>query len=562
MDPLKKGWLPNLVNAVPKNGYGNRLTMYLMSLEAWRRGLSVKFYLKENRENRLLIRYEINNGNRSYKFNSARSKDMPIKTVDICENKEETKWYLKRAQISVPEGKRFNLAETNEEILSFAEKIRYPVVLKPLSANAGKGVFSNIRNKEQLENAIDDIKTLGYYDVLLEEKVEGIEYRILVLNDRVLAAVRRVPANVVGDGVSSIEDLIKSKNKEKRKNPNLFNRDIIVDNEIVNNLENFNYDLNTILPKGKRFFLRDKVALDGDPVDATNELTETDKKLAIKAVQSISGLTLCGLDVMIDRQNEKFTVIEMNTRPMIGLHMFPMEGLARDVVAPIIDYYFPETKGKPKSNLYFDFSSVISPIRDRSVKEVALKTLANPHPYYSKRLLIGEFSGSYKVFEKIANDARQLNIYGKIKELSNNNWELIIASYDKAKVNDFCKMIKTELKRDGVSIYSEKEWEYPVNIGFKVDKIDNRVKRIVELRRSMKSERARVKKYIKANKKLQNKIQKVERKNKKLIGDLYLSEKNIHELERKLKLMQNSTSWRLTKPMRALSSYLKKFRKQ
>src|SRR5690625_1179255 len=109
-------WLPHLVDAVPTRGYGNRLSMYLISLEAWRRGLNVKFYTIKNPDNKMLIRYSLSNGKKEYHFESSRGDKLTDYAYEVCENKDETKKVLTKAGIPVPEGKRFKENRSNEEI--------------------------------------------------------------------------------------------------------------------------------------------------------------------------------------------------------------------------------------------------------------------------------------------------------------------------------------------------------------------------------------------------------------------------------------------------------------
>lgn len=554
----KSNWLPHHINVVPKRGYGNRLTMYLMTLEAWRRGLEVTFYLKENTDNRLLIRYKISDGQNTYKFNSSLGEKVTEEAFDICDNKNITKEYLKRAGINVPKGKLFTVSDTNEEVFSYAKNLGYPVVLKPKSANTGKGVHANIKNEDELKEAIYSVKALGFTNVIIEEKIEGTEYRILVLNGEVLAAVERVPANIVGDGKSTIKQLIQLKNKTKNTNPNLHNRLIQIDKEIYRKISELNYDLDTVVPNGEKVYLRDKVALDGDPISATEVLTKSEKDLSVKSVKSVPGLDLCGLDVIINRKSEKFTVIEMNTRPMLGLHIFPIKGESIDVISPILDHYFPETKDKVKSNLYYDFQSALAPIRDRSVKEVTLAPLDSLKPLYSKCLILEQFSYKEHLIPIITSCARRLQINGSIMELPNDEWEIIIGSKDKQKLNSFVTEIKKQIKDTEIKVLFESDWNYSINIGFKVNKISQAIKNNRALRKSSRKFKQNNVKLNRKNKLLQNKNKSLLRKNKKMKSELeklqsglqVMSEK-VYSLEEILNDMLNSKSWRITKPLRS-----------
>src|SRR5690625_951168 len=209
-------WLPHLENAVPSKGYGNRLSMYLIALEAWRRGLNIRFFRLENPENKMLIRYSIGNENEEYRFESSRGEKLTSHAYEICENKDETKKVLAKAGIPVPEGKRFKPNQSVEEIIKYTNALGYPVVIKPISENAGKGVFSNIETENELRNSLDYVRNeLNYKDIIVEKHIEGIEHRLFIVKGKLLGAVNRVPANIVGDGKNTIDQLIKQKNRER-----------------------------------------------------------------------------------------------------------------------------------------------------------------------------------------------------------------------------------------------------------------------------------------------------------------------------------------------------------
>src|SRR5690625_3175123 len=121
-------WLENLENAVPVSGYGNRLSMYLIALEAWRRGIQVKFYYLDNQENKMLIRYSLRYNDKEHLFESSMGDKLTRKAFNTCENKDKTKKYLKLAGISGPQGERFREDEGRGEILTYGKLLGLPVV--------------------------------------------------------------------------------------------------------------------------------------------------------------------------------------------------------------------------------------------------------------------------------------------------------------------------------------------------------------------------------------------------------------------------------------------------
>src|SRR5690625_1728868 len=368
-------YLPHLRNAVPQQGYGNRLSMYLIALEAWRRGLNVTFFLEENNYNKMWIRYKISNGEVTHYFNSSLGDKNTKEAYEICENKDKYKKKLNKFNLPTPKGKRFYKNESAEKIINYSTTLNYPVVIKPTNENAGKGVYTNIQTREELLQFIHKVRIeLKYDDIIIEEHFEGTEYRFLIIDGKVCGIVNRIPANIVGDGIHTIEQLIKLKNEVKRKNPNESKKQIRFDDEIKRNIEKLNYTLNSVPSDGEQIFLRTKsnVSTDGDAIDVMDEISEDFIFLAEEVAKSVDELPISGLDMIINKEANKATIIETNTTPMIGLHVFPHVGKPRDVVSSIVDFYFPETKNQPKSTLYFDFDTLIAPIKKYIRKEVKL----------------------------------------------------------------------------------------------------------------------------------------------------------------------------------------------
>src|SRR5690625_109643 len=220
MSQYNKNWLPHLINAIPEKGYGKKLSSVSIALEAWRRGLSVEFYQEDNPENKLRIRYKISNGINTHRFFSSMGDKVTQEAFDICDNKFLTKTYLERKGVPTPQGKMFGVNDTKQTIIEYVDKIGYPIVLKPTNANGGRGVFSNLKNPLSVNKAIDHIRNnLGYQEILIEQYVPGDEYRVIVIDNKVVGALNRIPANVNGNGKNTIRELIRKKNNERRQNP-------------------------------------------------------------------------------------------------------------------------------------------------------------------------------------------------------------------------------------------------------------------------------------------------------------------------------------------------------
>ncbi|WP_373893899.1 acylphosphatase [Virgibacillus sp. CBA3643] len=597
MNNMDNNYLPHLENAVPSAAHGNRLSMYLIALEAWRRGLTVKFFTIDNPENKLLVRYSLSNQEKEYRFESSRGSKLTDKAFEISDNKDLTKKVISKAGVNVPEGKRFEASIDDSEIVAYANALGYPLVLKPISENAGKGVFSDIKTEEQLKEALVHVRSdLNYHDVIVEKYIPGIEYRILVVDGEVIGAVNRIPANVVGNGKNSIEELIKMKNKEKKNNPNLSKKTIKIDKEVLDSIQSLGYELETILEDGERIYLRSKsnASTGGDPIDVTNELTDELISIATKSFHAIPGLDVCGLDMIVDKENNTGAVIEINTKPMLGLHVFPMRGEARDVVKPIIDYYFPETINTKKTNLYFDFDSILAPFISRSINEVVLPAPPSLEEQYAKRYIV---SGNISVVgykSWVRKKALRNKLHGYIKDLKDGTTEIVIAGSNKTEVEQFKDICYEGPEEAEVMEVEEYNWEKPVKTGFEIlresrtellNKLENekdennkllqqkeKMKRKTKKKEErLKQDKAKAKQRIKDIEKEKEKVQQNEEEIKnekvKLQAEKEKLLKEIEELveEREVLrqndiMIKNSHSWRITKPLRDLSGYLKRIK--
>jgi len=571
-------WLEHLEEAVPTEGYGNRLSMYLIALEAWRRGITVTFFTVDNPENKILIRYSLKLNDKEHKFVSSRGDKLTDEAFDICDNKDLTKQYLEKAGVKVPKGKRFEeAAETYQDILEYGVSLGFPVVLKPVNENAGKGVFSNINSKEELVNTLDYlIETLHYTDLIIEEFIPGTEYRVLTVGEKIAAAVNRIPANIVGDGEKTIEDLIKEKNKLKRANPNLSKKTIQMDKEIIESIEKADYTIDSILEEDEQLFLRSKsnISTGGDPIDVTDQLTEEQINVVRKTIQAIPGLTTSGMDLMIDPDDQSPTVIEVNTKPMLGLHTYPMEGEAYDVVKDIVDYYFPETINQEKSNLYFDFEKILSPLDNLSAKTVELVPPKSLDTIYSKKFTLNGEAFNDRFRNQIRLEAMKLELHGHTRKLDDENLEILVGSENTEAIDHFISECKKLSEKVVITQISEVPWNKPICIGFRklqktrrewkeitnklnadIRNLEKTNKKIKTERKSLKRENKTLNEYIK---KIEGKYNK-ERKQRKDLREKYediLTENQ--KLKQELKEIKNSRSWQITKPLRKATSIIKK----
>jgi len=268
--------------------------------------------------------------------------------VDIACNKELTKKMLEDAAIPVPSGSLV----VDEDGLDLAiRKIGYPIVIKPLDGNHGKGASINVND---FETAVVGLTHAQQYSrkVIVEKYITGFDFRVLVINHKMVAAARRVPAHVVGDGELNIQELIDKENTDPRRGYGHENvlTEIDVDKDTNELLEKLNYTLETIPQKGEIVYLKSTANLStgGTSIDVTDMIHPENVQMA-ERVSRIIGLDVCGIDIMAENLTQPLkesggAILEVNAAPGFRMHLAPSEGLPRNVAAPVVDMLYPPGK--------------------------------------------------------------------------------------------------------------------------------------------------------------------------------------------------------------------------
>ena len=268
--------------------------------------------------------------------------------VDIACNKELTKKMLEDAAIPVPSGSLV----VDEEGLDYAiRKIGYPIVIKPLDGNHGKGASINVND---YETAVIGLEYAQKYSkkVIVEKYITGFDFRVLVINHKMVAAARRVPAHVVGDGELDIQALIDKENTDPRRGYGHENvlTEIDVDKDTNELLEKLNYTLETVPQKGELVYLKSTANLStgGTSIDVTDMIHPENVQMA-ERVSRIIGLDVCGIDIMAENLTQPLkesggAILEVNAAPGFRMHLAPSEGLPRNVAAPVVDMLYPQGK--------------------------------------------------------------------------------------------------------------------------------------------------------------------------------------------------------------------------
>ncbi len=266
--------------------------------------------------------------------------------VDIAGDKWLVRELLSKHGFPFPRGELVELLPRAYEAVN---KIGFPVVIKPYNCNQGKGVTLNIRNYHELEEAFYIAKGFSK-KIIIEKSIPGRDYRVLVVNGKVVAVSERIAPFVIGDGKHTIRNLIDEVNEDPQRG---FGHEkpltkIKID-EVVNiMLRRQGYTPYSRPSAGAKILLRgnSNLSTGGTAIDVTDCIHPHNKELAVRAAD-IVGLDVCGIDFVVpdiasplDKQGG--CLIEINAAPGIRMHHFPSQGKPRNAAGAIMEYLFPK----------------------------------------------------------------------------------------------------------------------------------------------------------------------------------------------------------------------------
>lgn len=307
--------------------------------EAVRRGIP---WMRLGTNSKIQLGYGVN----QKQFQATMTCNTSDGAVRTAGNKDATKKLLAQHCIPVAAG---DVCATVEGLTEITNTIGFPIVIKPLDGNQGKGATINISNLDAALKAFAYAKQFSNY-IIVEKFTSGSDYRVLVINGKFVAAAQRIPAMVTGDGKSTIDTLIQQVNAEPRRGEGheAALTKIVVDQDTSNQLEHYGFTLDTIPPAGKEIYLKSTANLStgGTAIDVTDAISAENRFLA-ERVAKIIGLDICGIDIMAPSietplQTNGGVVLEVNAAPGFRMHLDPSVGKPRNVAAPVIDMLYPE----------------------------------------------------------------------------------------------------------------------------------------------------------------------------------------------------------------------------
>ncbi|TDI79227.1 MAG: cyanophycin synthetase [Bacteroidetes bacterium] len=265
--------------------------------------------------------------------------------VELACDKEDTKYLLEQAEVEVPRGDIISKEGNLEEACNY---VGYPLVIKPIDGNHGRGITVDVQNYEDASVAFHVAKDVSRR-VIVEKFITGKDYRLLVINNILVAAAVRTPAHVIGDGKSSIKELVDIVNADPRRG---YGHEKVLTMITLNSLtqtiiEDAGYTKDSVLKKGERLILKDTANLStgGTAEDVTDIVHPANVSMA-ERISKIIDLDICGIDIMTSDITKPLSetggaVLEVNAGPGFRMHLAPTTGLPRNVAAPVVDKLFP-----------------------------------------------------------------------------------------------------------------------------------------------------------------------------------------------------------------------------
>lgn len=440
----------------------------LVPLEAWRRGLEVT--LRPN------ARYTIADGESRRSFWQTRltgpTQDAIARASD---DKQSTREMLLAAGLPAPQGRSFRGVISTPAVLEYAQGLGFPVCLKPNAWAKGRGVYPRLESAEELSAALNHlVHDLGCDDLVLEQHIRGDALRVSVAGGRVVAVTLAEPANVVGDGTSSVRELIEAKNLARQGNPHLRNHRLVLDEQTGRVLHDAGLDRDSVPELGQLVRLREaaNLAQGGDSRDLTDELPQEIADIAIAAVDVTPRLAHAGVDLLVEdatRADSPAFINELNPSAGLGGHVYPGTGTPRDVPAAIVDQYFPGTARTAGSeNWYFPLDQVNRLLVSRSATAVELPPLPELRsPTWNVLRVDAGAERLQALRSTLLGKLNRTAVHGQVGRIQQGHLDISLAGEAKA-VEAAAQVIRREAGSAGGRVRVASRARFPVAIGMRL----------------------------------------------------------------------------------------------
>jgi len=265
--------------------------------------------------------------------------------VDLACDKQASRIMMMEMGVPVAKG---DVVTSVDELKPLIESMSFPLVAKPAGGNQGRGVTTNIKSWEDVVEAFHLAAEISK-DVIIEQQISGDDYRLLVVDGKLIAAAKRTPAHVLGDGTSTIQELVDEVNRDSCRGEchgNVLTK-IKIGPSAKSILQKKGYTLATVLEYDEILYLDHAANLSkgGTAEDVTDTVHPDIEKLAAR-ISNMCGLDICGIDIMAKTLARPLAetggaVLEINAAPGFRMHLSPTKGKARNVAKPVLDMLFP-----------------------------------------------------------------------------------------------------------------------------------------------------------------------------------------------------------------------------
>ncbi|MGC3874617.1 cyanophycin synthetase [Halomonas sp. GXIMD04776] len=288
---------------------------------------------------------QLGHGHRQQRIQATVTGRTDLISHSIAGDKDWTKQVLGDAGVPVPHG---FVCSSFDEALESVGLIGYPVAVKPLEGNHGRGVSTDIQNDAELREAFT-IASRHNPEVIVEQFIKGEDHRLLVIDGKLVAAARRRPAHVIGDGSTRLQALVDQENQDPRRgigHENLLTQ-IELDEQSLRLIGQQNLTLQSVIPKDEIVYLKPTANLStgGTATDVTDDVHPEVRYIA-ERISRLIGLDIIGIDLLAETltrplEEQSAAVVEVNAGPGFRMHLSPTHGKERDVGQPVIDMLFP-----------------------------------------------------------------------------------------------------------------------------------------------------------------------------------------------------------------------------
>ncbi|MEA2118509.1 cyanophycin synthetase [Halovibrio sp. HP20-50] len=291
---------------------------------------------------------QLGHGHRQQRIQATVTGHTDLIGYGIADDKEWTKQVLGDAGIPVPQGR---VCGSFDEALDAARAIGYPVAVKPVIGNHGRGVSTNIEDDQALSDAFN-LAAHRNPSVIVEQYIRGDDHRLLVIDGKLVAAARRRPAHVMGDGGATLQALVDAENRDPRRgvgHENLLTQ-IQLDDQSLRLIGQQNLTLQSVIPAGDIVYLKPTANLStgGTATDVTDDV-HPEVRYAAERIARLVGLDIIGIDLLAETltqplEEQSAAVVEVNAGPGFRMHLSPTHGEGRDVGRPVVDMLFPDSE--------------------------------------------------------------------------------------------------------------------------------------------------------------------------------------------------------------------------